>query len=58
MFLYIFQFIYIYIYISVWYTSDQIELPYSRIGRAYVQNALVNSMASREVKLSKVSADL
>ena len=38
--------------------GDQIELMYSRIGRAYVHNALVNSLRSREVKLSKVNADL
>ena len=38
--------------------GDQTELPYSRIGHTYVQNALINSLGSREVKLRKISADL
>ena len=50
MFLYRFQFI----SISDWYTGDQKELPYSRIGRTYVQNALINSLGSREVKLYQI----
>ena len=54
MFLYRFQCI----YISDWYTDDQIELLYSRIDRTYVQNALINSLGSREVKLCNISADL
>ena len=53
MFLYRCQFIYI-----DWYTGDQIELPYSRIGRTNVQNALINRLGSREVKLRKISAEL